>query len=86
MHEELLGDLHRVVPHSEYTQNDYAHKHQPLGHKRWRSLDVVPEKNQNTAWYQRVPGLTAEPSVAADVAKVFGRQVSSLTMNQHLLH
>lgn len=76
MHEELLGDLHRVVPHSEYTQNDFSHT-PSHSHRRWHSLDVVPEKKQNDAWYQRVPGLAAEPSVAADVAKIFGQKVST---------
>lgn len=75
LHEELLGDLHRVVPHSEYTQNDFGNRNPNPGHKRWHSLDVVPDKNQDLTWYQRVPGLAAEPSVAADVAKVFGRKM-----------
>lgn len=79
MHEELLGELHRVVPHSEYTQNDYGHHNPPPGHRRWHSLDVVPEKKRDITWYQRVPGLAAEPSVAANVAKVVGHKVSSLS-------
>ena len=78
LHEELLGDLHRVVPHSEYTQPDY---HQsslsllPKGHHRWRSLDAVPENGHGSSWLQKIPGLTAEPRVAAEVARIFGSKV-----------
>ena len=77
LHEELLGDLHRVVPHSEYTQT----KHVPIlpvsgrAHHRWRSLDAVPEHSGGTSWLQNIPGMTAEPKVAAEAAKVFGKRV-----------
>ncbi|TVY42298.1 hypothetical protein LSUB1_G001051 [Lachnellula subtilissima] len=79
LHEELLGDLHRVVPHSEYTQPNY---HQsslsllPKGHHRWRSLDAVPENGHGSSWLQKIPGLTAEPRVAAEVARTFGSKLS----------
>jgi len=77
LHEELLGDLHRVVPHSEYTQPISAESTMPAppnGHHRWRSLDAVPEhKSQN--WLQKIPGMTADPKVAAEVARVFGKKV-----------
>ena len=80
LHEELLGDLHRVVPHSEYTQ---INRHEPtlpltaLGHQRWRSLDAVPENIGGLSWLHKLPGMTAEPKVAAEVAGVFGKKVSS---------
>jgi len=78
LHEELLGDLHRVVPHSEYTQIDLAESSAPRlgkGHHRWRSLDAVPEIKE-AAWLIKIPGMTAEPKIAAEVAKVFGKKVS----------
>jgi hypothetical protein len=79
LHEELLGDLHRVVPHSEYTQIDLAESAAPAlpsthGHHRWRSLDAVP-KIKEVSWLSKIPGMTAEPKVAAAVAKVFGKKV-----------
>lgn len=77
LHEELLGELHRAVPHSEYTQisprpHSKAHVH---GHNRIRSLDVVPEDNSSMSWLETVPGMVAEPSVAADVAQIFMKKV-----------
>jgi hypothetical protein len=78
LHEEILGDLHRVVPHSEYTHAGCADP--PLstpgsGHNRWRSLDAVPEHSAGASWLQKIPGMTAEPRVAATVARVFGQRV-----------
>jgi hypothetical protein len=78
LHEEILGELHRVVPHSEYTQVDHAESSRPSlvsGHNRWRSLDAVPEHSKGSSWLQRVPGMTAEPQIAAEVANVFGKKV-----------
>lgn len=45
-----------------------------LGHRRWRSLDAVPEKD-SMSWLQNVPRMTAEPHVVAKVAKIFSRKV-----------
>ncbi|RYO87666.1 hypothetical protein DL766_001344 [Monosporascus sp. MC13-8B] len=78
LHEEILGDLHRVVPHSEYTQagRPSTNPIQPnRGHHRWHSLDSVPEAKGESSWLQSVPELTAEPSIAAEVAGVFGKQL-----------
>jgi hypothetical protein len=80
LHEELLGELHRVVPHSEYTQVDHAESSSSRpslvsGHNRWRSLDAVPEHSKGSSWLQKVPGMTAEPQIAAKVANVFGKKV-----------
>jgi hypothetical protein len=80
LHEELLGELHRAVPHSEYTQlNCVDDSLSPTcsGHQRWRSLDAVPEHAGDASWLQKVPGMTAEPKVAAAVAKVFNRKVKA---------
>lgn len=77
LHEELLGELHRAVPFSEYTQlslrpQSKSHVH---GHHRIRSLDAVPEDNANMSWLETIPGMIAEPSVVADVAQVFTKKV-----------
>lgn len=79
LHDELLGELHRIVPHSEYTQPEppASNPHAP-GHRRWRSLDVVPEGRNGAALFRDVPGMAAEPQVAADVAKMFLKRVSRM--------
>lgn len=82
LHEELLGELHRAVPHSEYTQLDPASRPKRRGHNhhRIRSLNVVPENDGSMSWIEAVPGMVAEPNVAADVAKVFTNKVSFLQL------
>ncbi|KAI1208898.1 Dbl homology domain-containing protein [Annulohypoxylon truncatum] len=80
LHEEILGELHRVVPNSEYTQperipvapNPSAAKK----HHRWRSLDSVPEDRGETSWLQHIPSVIAEPSIAAKVAHIFGKRMN----------
>ncbi|KAH7137148.1 RSP protein [Dactylonectria estremocensis] len=81
LHEELLGDLHRVIPHSEYTQLDFSlslpkPKNLGNGHRRWWSHDGVPESQIGAAWLQNVPGMVSEPQVAAEVAKIFGKKMN----------
>jgi len=82
LHEQLLGDLHRIVPHSEYTQADCIAERnlapKARGHNRWRSLDAVPEHTAGAGWLQKIPGMTTEPKIAADVAKAFGKKVCPL--------
>lgn len=84
LHEGILGELHRVVPDSEYTQGDiplsittsafqgHSHHH---GHRRWKSLDAVPEHTSKMTWLSEVPGVIADPQVAAEVAKIFSKRV-----------
>ncbi|KAH7326485.1 hypothetical protein B0I35DRAFT_136518 [Stachybotrys elegans] len=79
LHEEILGDLHRVVPASEYTQADVL----PLmtaprqsGHRRWSSVDAVREHARATGWLQGVPGMVSEPQVSAEVSKIFARKMN----------
>lgn len=79
LHEEILGHLHRAVPHSEYTQMEIPPPATTpgasvLGHRRWKSLGAIPENS--LSWLQNVPGMTAEPQVAAEVAKIFSQKVS----------
>ncbi|KAI1082770.1 Dbl homology domain-containing protein [Whalleya microplaca] len=80
LHEEILGELHRVVPDSEYTQPEripVTPNPPPVKrHHRWRSLDSVPENRKRTSWLQNVPSVIAEPSIAADVAEVFGKRMN----------
>lgn len=81
LHNELLGDLHRTVPHSEYTQACSADRtlDQSTGHHRWRSLDAVLEHAGESSWLQRIPGMTAEPKIAASVARVFEQKANPST-------
>lgn len=77
LHEELLGDLHRAVPHSEYTQTDLVPgPKNGSAHRRIRSLNMVPEDDESMSWLETVPGIVAEPDVAADVANIFTRKVN----------
>ena len=79
LHEEILGDLHRVVPNSEYTESDRprtAPHQSAAGHHRWQSLDSVPEERGGRHRIQIAPGLTADPDTGAEVARVFAKRVS----------
>ncbi|KAL2757104.1 hypothetical protein ACRALDRAFT_1041527, partial [Sodiomyces alcalophilus JCM 7366] len=80
LHEEILGDLHRAVPNSEYTQTDAVFPPPSAsaawGHRRWRSLDAVPEDKDTRSWLQYAPGIASEAQVAGDVAKIFSRKIS----------
>ncbi|KAK0657318.1 hypothetical protein B0T16DRAFT_57920 [Cercophora newfieldiana] len=81
LHEEMLGDLHRAVPDSEYTQPDISLQLPPpgpsiRGHHRWRSLDAVPEDKDGVSWLRNVPGVLADPQTAAEVAKVFSKKMN----------
>ncbi|GAP83449.1 hypothetical protein SAMD00023353_0201890 [Rosellinia necatrix] len=85
LHEEILGELHSVVPHSEYTQPEYmaVKPGPPPSHEyhRWHDLDSVPEDKGGQSWLQSVPSAIAEPSIAAEVAQIFGRK-----MNRFLIY
>ncbi|KAL2134898.1 hypothetical protein VTI74DRAFT_10533 [Chaetomium olivicolor] len=81
LHEEILGELHRAVPHSEYTQLDSdiqrPKPNRPArGHHRWRSLDAVPEGRDGPYWFPDMPGTMSEPQTAAEVAKIFLRRMN----------
>ncbi|KUJ22716.1 Dbl homology domain-containing protein [Mollisia scopiformis] len=81
LHEELLGELHKAVPHSEYTQSTGGESalppvSKPRHHHRWRSLDAVPDPATGASWLQKIPGMTAEPKIAAEVAKIFGKKMN----------
>ncbi|KAI6093713.1 Dbl homology domain-containing protein [Hypoxylon rubiginosum] len=80
LHEEILGELHRVVPNSEYTQPERIpvtpDPTSAKKHHRWLSLDSVPEDKGGTSWLQNIPSVIAEPTVAAEVAHVFGKRIN----------
>ncbi|RGP75012.1 hypothetical protein FLONG3_5880 [Fusarium longipes] len=80
LHEEILGELHRAVPDSEYSQADHLVVSSKMvgpktGHRRWSSLDALPEDEVNLQRLQNEPGIFSEPQVAAEVAKVFGKRI-----------
>ncbi|KAI1333382.1 Dbl homology domain-containing protein [Xylariaceae sp. FL0255] len=80
LHEEILGELHRIVPNSEYTQPDHiVLKPTPnpnQRHHRWHSLDSVPEDKGRDSWLQGIPSVIAEPQIAAGVAQIFMRKMN----------
>ncbi|KAI5866921.1 Dbl homology domain-containing protein [Durotheca rogersii] len=81
LHEEILGDLHRAVPNSEYTQPECIPKisNPPSAkeHHHWHSLDSVPEGKGGAPLSLRdIPSVIAEPNVAAEVAHVFGKRIN----------
>ncbi|KAL2017916.1 hypothetical protein VTK56DRAFT_1572 [Thermocarpiscus australiensis] len=81
LHEEILGELHRAVPHSEYTQLDLSHQRAQSsppgrGQRRWRSLDVVPEDKDGIPSLGDIPGMLAEPQTAAEVARIFMKRMN----------
>ncbi|KAI0841994.1 Dbl homology domain-containing protein [Hypoxylon sp. FL0890] len=80
LHEEILGELHRIVPNSEYTQPERipVTPNPPAAkkHQRWHSLDSVPENKGGTSWLQHIPSVIAEPAVAAQVAHIFGKRMN----------
>lgn len=44
LHDDILGDLHRVVPFSEYDQKTAKIPTMPRTHARWHSVDIVPTR------------------------------------------
>jgi len=72
LHEEILGELHRVVPNSEYSQLDYIQSSALMADKEHRPLTNAIG---DTSWLQKIPGLTAEAHIAAEVARIFGQKV-----------
>ncbi|QPC75765.1 hypothetical protein HYE68_006517 [Fusarium pseudograminearum] len=80
LHEEILGELHRVVPDSEYSQADHLTASFKVtspktGHRWWGSLDVLPEDQVSLQRLEREPGIFPEPQIAAEVAKVFSKRM-----------
>ncbi|KAK7520648.1 hypothetical protein IWZ03DRAFT_143222 [Phyllosticta citriasiana] len=54
LHEDLLGELHRIIPNSEFTQDDSAAEHRPRPrHTRWHSIDGLPHRASGIAINRR---------------------------------
>ncbi|KAI0911815.1 hypothetical protein F4823DRAFT_584306 [Ustulina deusta] len=85
LHEEILGELHRIVPNSEYMQPEYItvepSPKPSQEYHRWHSLDSVPEDRGGRSWLHSVPSVIAEPNIAAEVAQIFGKK-----MNRFLIY
>ncbi|KAF4495162.1 hypothetical protein FAGAP_8693 [Fusarium agapanthi] len=88
LHEEILGELHRVVPDSEYSQADHlivssSKSNNPkTGHRRWSSLDIVSGDQGSLQLLEKEPGVLSEPQVAADAAKIFSKRMHRCFMYQ----
>lgn len=76
LHDELLGDLHRVVPNSEYAGVP------PMGsscaspamkQRRPQSFDAVTGGKMRDLPLFEFSGMTADPQTAAAVANVFSK-------------
>ncbi|KAM5362782.1 hypothetical protein ACJZ2D_012366 [Fusarium nematophilum] len=76
LHEEILGELHRVIPDSEYEQLDHPMLSSKMsnpgnGHdRRWR-IGALSESQVNWQWLQNVPGMVLDPQVAAEMPRFF---------------
>ncbi|OAA64464.1 RSP protein [Niveomyces insectorum RCEF 264] len=81
LHDELLGELHKVVPDSEYTQMELPSSTTcaPTGcdDEEQQGLDALLENQAEELCLKQTPGMTAEPLVAAEVARVFTRKMHS---------
>ncbi|KXJ95337.1 hypothetical protein Micbo1qcDRAFT_217068 [Microdochium bolleyi] len=81
LHQEMLGELHRSVPSTEFpvTEAQAPARHSLLNptkrHHRWYSLDSVDEHRGGETKSQTTSSLTADPEIAAEVARIFGRRV-----------
>lgn len=76
LHDEILGDLHRVVPYSEYSQFDHPAFNRS-GHSQSQGQNTLPKCSVNLRALQNAPGMLTDPQVAAEVAKVFSKKVRS---------
>lgn len=84
LHEEILGDLHRVTPHLEYTQSDVPELSPGMPsdstsssprHRRCASLDAVPKSMIRFSFLHDIPGMVSDPQTAAEVSKIFAKKV-----------
>lgn len=81
LHEEMLGELHRAIPGSEYIPLDIPTRGRqstalPIRrHHRWHSLNSVDEHRGKRKQSQTNTGSIADPDVAAEVARVFTRRI-----------
>ncbi|KAI5466600.1 hypothetical protein BGZ63DRAFT_409851 [Mariannaea sp. PMI_226] len=81
LHEEILGDLHRIIPYSEYTQTNISLPIEQkmghgIGHRRWWSHDAGSIHPKGAAWLHSLPSMLSDPQVAAEVAKLFSKKMN----------
>ncbi len=95
LHEELLGELHRVVPHSELNQAQSAWRWPESNnrHQRFASVGSVPDYDVHGLTYKKrrqssdashpnrrvQTGVVADAKVAGKVAQVFTALVGHRT-------
>ena len=82
LHDQILGDLHRVVPSSEYAgvpPMGFSYSSPTSRIQRGRSLDVVPEDKTEGLQLYGFSGLAAEPHTAAAAANIFTKIVRLTT-------
>ena len=94
LHEDLLGELHKTVPHAEYTQNA-GQEFYPITkakHTRFHSADIIPWKLLGAKMGRKLRhsleierpadhrpiGLVADTKTAGNVAKIFNKYVSRI--------
>lgn len=89
LHEDLLGELHKTVPHAEYTQsaNQESYPITKAKHIRFHSADIIPgrlleaktsRKSRHSLEIGRPTdhrpiGLVADTKTAGNVAKIFNK-------------
>jgi hypothetical protein len=81
LHEEILKDLHRIIPRSHQLDHPLPTEKPTMhdnGHRRWWSLDAAPGLQNGTAWLNDIPVMISDPQIAAEVAKGFSKKVSPL--------
>ncbi|KAH7035370.1 uncharacterized protein B0I36DRAFT_91699 [Microdochium trichocladiopsis] len=80
LHQEMLSELHLVVPCSEFPTADglalgvHSSVVPTKRHHRWHSLDSVDEHRGDKRRSQAGSGMVADPVVAAEVARIFARR------------
>ena len=83
LHDEMLGELHRCIPHSEYSQVeinltlDSFPRYGGRGHNRWMSVDSSAQRQSSSSWLKRIPGMLCEPQIVAEVSRIFRKRVGS---------
>jgi hypothetical protein len=101
LHEELLAELHKVVPNSETTQDDAMPRPhtKKSRHTRWHSAESAPSRPNLRAIGHRfrhsidasrpailqTGGVIVNTSIVLNVAKVFDRYVSLTSVTLTLL-
>ncbi|KAL0264339.1 hypothetical protein SLS55_000287 [Diplodia seriata] len=72
LHEDLLGELHKIVPNSEYTHDDVSSslRQRKPKHSRWHSVDIVPGRVAGLAVHLRQQRHSLDLGKSEDTAPV----------------